>query len=162
MNPQAAPLGDSLMRRIFTLAVVVLAALASVALATEGGYKDPATGKIWSQSLTQMTGGISDYTWALSYAANYSVTENNVVYSDWRLPKVAELQQAVADGTIQTLNLAGPYVVTSTRAFWTTESKGNKQWAVFINFDATGHVISSNAQLVLRNGSFLDFYMIRP
>jgi hypothetical protein len=126
---------------------------------TSGGYQDPATGLIWSGSYGRQTG--SWWTWgtAQQKAADYVASDATGTYSDWRVPTVKELQTAIQDGTFGQLPL-GPYG--GTVYLWSSESRGNKGWAVSITVDANGAVVGGGQPVLFLKGSGFDVHFVRP
>lgn len=158
------------MRFVKSLAVATLAILVcSAALAVDGGYKQPNTGIVWAFDTIYFS---SDWKTATSYAANYSVSDLNdngvmTTYSDYRLPTVAEMQAAIADGTITYVNQHSPHPIGGDIFVWTSDFRGKgsrSAYVVHIQYGPNGEVITSNsgqASLALINSSVFS-YMVRP
>lgn len=159
------------MRTSLTIAAVLtLLAWAVPVGAEEGGYVDPATGLVWSPSMREVTD--SWWTWdgSQALAASTGVWDVDAFgvptfYDDWRVPTVKELQKAVADGTIQALlprNPDGSLMYHGTVYLWSSESRGNKGWAVSVVIDKNGNVTGGGKAIVAMKDSALDVFLVRP
>ena len=127
----------------------------------QGGLLDGSTGLVWSQSQAKETG--SWWTWdgAKTRAANYAVA----TYDDWRVPTVKQLQTAIANGTIALLipkNAQGGPLYKGKVYLWSSESRGNKGWAVSLEINDLGGVVGGGeAKLFLKDSGF-DVFFVRP
>lgn len=160
------------MRRLLTsCAAIILVLSCSQAFAEEGGYKDPNTGKVWVRS----PHSASDWISAVMFAANLGVWDLNsqgvmTYYDDWRLPTVAELQTAIANGTIQWINQNnGDYMRTGRFSYWTSTTQGkNKAYMVWVQFNSLGEVVvsqSGQSEAVLQKpgfGAYIGAFIVRP
>ena len=150
------------MRFLLTLASLTM--LACNVRADEYEFLDPSTGKTWSPSIGHIIGGSGNYPYMSQYAADFVSTN----YNDWRIPTLAEMQEAIANGTIQRINqtnIFGMYISYANGSgalVWTSTRRGNKNWAVDIRFDMNGSVISSRAFLTEYKLSDIHSYMVRP
>jgi hypothetical protein len=148
------------MRTLLALTLASTLWTTSTARADEFEFPDPATGKVWSPTILQIAGTISGYDYAVTYAANFASTN----YNDWRLPTMAELRAAAANGTLQQINMSstGYRFINTHRVFWSTDRRGNKQWCLSVHYGAAGEITAFADFLTLRGSSYLDAHMIRP
>ena len=136
-----------------------------------GGYVQPSTGVVWSQSHKGETGSWATWPYAKARAADYQVVDsdaagNSTLYSDWRLPTIAELQAAIADGTIEQLiprNSLGRPRYHGKVYTWSSESRSKKfAWAVTLLIDADGRVIGGGEPVLFGTSSAFDIWFVRP
>lgn len=127
----------------------------------KGGLLDGSTGLVWSQSQAKETG--SWWTWDTSKtrAANYAVA----TYDDWRVPTVKQLQTAISNGTIALLipkNAQGGPLYYGKVYLWSSESRGNRGWAVSLDINNLGEVVGGGeAKLFLKDSGF-EVFFVRP
>jgi hypothetical protein len=164
----------SLMRRWRgALALIGLVAAASPVLADwafqNGGQQDLSTGLVWSQSQAAETG--SWWTWPTSQtnAANYVTHDYDAsgtviaTYADWRVPTVAELQTAIANGTMNQLVPRDPPLYAGSSYVWSSQSRGNKGWAVrVVRDETTGDVVAGGEAVLFLKGSGFEVFFVRP
>jgi hypothetical protein len=119
------------------LLALFLGLVANVAHAQVGGGTPDTHGVIWSPSQVGATGSYWTWTAASRRAADYVRTDATGTYSDWELPTIAEVQWALADGTLQwliPLNADGTAMYGSVPV-WTSQTKGQKAYAVRLFVD---------------------------
>ncbi len=145
-------LGSVLSLSLWILSSVAASSAPSTS-SVPGGVASPvaaaATVLTWSEPVL----GNANWQWATNYAA--SSTEGG--FTDWRLPTQAELQAAIQNGTI-------PHTNNGTGSRWSSDTRGNRAWAVLFVVDANGDVIpsqSGQASLILKSSN-IRFLMVRP
>lgn len=153
--------------------VLVLVLAASVAQAQtlpwvdspgEGGVKDTTTGLVWVDYRV-----LSDSWWTWPTAMSNAANLVHMGYTDWRLPTVAELQDAgrkqiyqnvpmITDGS--ELPTSPPRDSDTGYWYWSSEStkkKGGQAWAVKLNSTTQKTALwtqgFSTAVMVVRQGS---------
>jgi len=160
------------MKRLSVTAFALLLLLGINGRAEEGGYKDTATGKVWLESIRGFPGGgVDDFLYCRSFAAAFNIWDVNTsgvptLYDDWRLPTVKEMQDAIANGTLQHVNQNANYKYSNVNfGFHTSDVKGSKNWVVWVQFGPNGEVIG-NSVPELRpykpTALWSSAYMIRP
>jgi hypothetical protein len=148
--------------------IVGIAAPAFAAWAFQnGGLQDLSTGLVWSQSQYQETNSWWTFDVAPQRAANYVTYDlNGDAYSDWRLPRVKELQTAIANGTLNQVlprDAVGIPLFYTTFFYQTSEMRGKQHWVVDVVFDpVTGQVIGGGRAWLTRPGGWSDLYFVRP
>lgn len=95
----------------------------------DGGCKDLAAGLVWSASYDELYGASLPWSMANAYCNN--LTEGG--FSDWRLPRPAEIQTAFLHNIMDPdYTLPPPYIgvdhhlPTLYALTWTSQTKGNK------------------------------------
>ena len=156
-------------------AVLAVTVWAAPSQADEGGYIDP-NGLVWSQTLYDIDGTVTDWKWAQTYAANYSIWDMDefgepTLYDDWRIPTVKELQRAVSDGTLNNVLARNPdgtfaNMLPGSNHFPSSEAKGNTAYyvTVIVN-DSNTQVIGGGevATWGVKSGKRLgNAIMVRP
>jgi hypothetical protein len=165
------------------LAAAPAAAPAQTYAFADGGLKDLNTGLIWDGSIATIAHTAANWTYANTYAANYTVTIGGVTYDDWRLPTLAEMQQATANPDLMTElfdrwnpegSLDGAVYTESANLYFTsTVAKGSDYYAVPITIGMwfqpgsnvpvkTVFVSAGTPEATNKSFSYRDAFMVRP
>jgi hypothetical protein len=158
------------MRKIMALTVVLLGAdLSGPAHADEGGYVDPATDLVWSKTLMELGQGSCSRGYSLKFAANYSIQDVDEfgvprVYSDWRLPTVAELQGAILSGALINVIMRNADGTIRDGYFQTSEGNGKKCKFVVVRktADRMAVDVAASGAVYVGGDMAVQAVMVRP
>lgn len=101
-------------------------------VAEEGGLKDLATGLVWSDAYCEGT-FCFDRAQAFAFAAALAIEDGGVTYDDWRVPTLAEMEDACAHGAGVALEAHYQNPEFAGRTFWTSDMQARK-WPIVANF----------------------------